>query len=175
MHNMIYATSLVKDSALLEISKRADYAVRAMLALGELPPGERTRVKDVASQMGVPEPFLHKIATDLVDAGLIDTQSGPKGGLRLARDARKIDLCQIMEAIEGPICIHMCVQEPKACSRVPICPIHDVWRLVQENMRKQLAAVSLAQLVREAKALRQSPRKAIALSLPQQDFSPAGR
>lgn len=158
---------------MLEISRRADYAVRAMMALGELPPGDRVRVKDVAREMGVPEPFLHKIATDLVDAGLIDTQSGPRGGLKLTREARKINLCQIMEAIEGAICINICLQQPEACSRVAICPMHDVWRSVQESMREQLAKISLAQLVKEAEELRQNPRKITITPLPQQNFSPA--
>src|SRR3990172_10120431 len=129
---------------MLEISRRADYAVSAMLLLGGLDPGERSRVKDIARLMTIPEAFLHKIAGDLVDAGLVLTQSGPKGGLMLAKAATQINLAEILEATEGPFCINMCLQYAKACPRDAVCPTHSVWRRIQDSIIEQLRAVSLA-------------------------------
>lgn len=144
---------------MLQISRRANYAIRAMLMVGELGPDEWIPVKDIAREMYVPEPFLHKIATDLMDAGLINTQSGPKGGLKLARGAHKINLYQILEVIEGPLSINICLLNPNACPRITICPTHGVWQRLQDSMQEQLRSVSLAELVKEAQVLRQSPRK----------------
>ncbi|KAA3644731.1 MAG: Rrf2 family transcriptional regulator [Chloroflexi bacterium] len=144
---------------MFEISRRADYAVRTMLALGELEEDQRMLAKDVARQMGVPQPFLHKIVADLVNANLVKTFSGPKGGLKIARDAQDINLLNILEAIEGPICINICLQRPKECLRDAICPAHGLWGRLQANIVQQLQQATLSSLVAEAIQLRIKPNR----------------
>ena len=112
---------------MFQITRRADYAVRIMLDLGGQPAGQWTQAQDISRRMLVPRAFLHKITADLVAAGLVHTFPGPTGGLALARPATEINLLQVLEAIDGPICLNMCLLRPRECPRDQICPAHTFW------------------------------------------------
>ena len=100
---------------MFEVSRRADYAVRCMLALGELKDGKRKKVGEICKEMGVPQAFLYQISQDLIRAELVSTKAGPDGGLELARDTDEISLLEIIEAVEGPICVNICLERPGEC------------------------------------------------------------
>jgi Rrf2 family protein len=143
---------------MFQISRRADYAVRIMIALGMQPQRELMPSRELSRQTGVPKAFLHKISADLLKAGLVRTASGPSGGISLARPSEKINMRHILEAVEGPICFNICLRHPGECPRERICPSHDFWGRVQTTVIRQLEAATLDGLVREAIALRQRPR-----------------
>jgi Rrf2 family protein len=138
-----------------------------MLVLGNLADGERIQARRVAEETGVPQAFLHKIVADLVKAGLVRTYSGPGGGLSLARPAVSINMLQILEAIDGPVCLNVCLIRPKECPRDSICPAHGFWGRLQATVVQQLRDATLDTLVAEAYELQRQPRHAeIAYLLP---------
>lgn len=143
---------------MFQISRRADYAVRMMIALGMQPGRALMPARELSRETGVPKAFLHKITADLLKAGLVRTVSGPSGGISLAQPSEKINMRQILEAVEGPICVNVCLLRPGECPRDGICPGHDFWGQVQTNIARQLEAATLDGLVREAFVLRQRPR-----------------
>lgn len=144
---------------LFEITRRADYATRIMLELGQQPAQSWLPASCIARQASVPKAFLHKITANLVEADLVKTYPGPTGGLALARPAHTINLLQILEAIDGPLCVNLCQRHAQACARDLICPAHTVWGRVQNSLITQLQSVTLDQLVAEARVLRQHPRR----------------
>lgn len=144
---------------LFEITRRADYATRMMLELGEQAEGEWMLTERIVRNTSVPKAFLHKITADLVKAGLVKTYPGPTGGLALARPAHTINLLHILEAIEGPICVNICQLRPRECPRDLICPAHTVWGRLQGMIIQQLQSAILNQLVEEAQYLKKNPRK----------------
>ena len=93
----------------VELTKRADYAIRAVLALAHAKEGELMSVRRVALEEPVPVRFLPQVMTDLVRAGLADGVEGRGGGYRLARTAASISLLDIIEAIEGNSRRRVCV------------------------------------------------------------------
>ena len=123
---------------MFQVSRRADYAVRIMVDLGLRlrlmeeglseeglsEEGQRAAAQEVAQSTAVPKAFLHKISADLVKADLLRTVSGPSGGLELARPTPDISMRQILEAIEGPLCLNSCLLRPQECSRDRLCPAH---------------------------------------------------
>jgi len=113
----------------------------------------------IVRNTSVPKAFLHKITADLVKAGLVKTYPGPAGGLALARPAHSVNLLQILEAIEGPICVNICQLRPRECPRDLICPAHTVWGRLQGMIIQQLQNTVLDKLVEEAKFLKKNPRK----------------
>ena len=85
----------------LELTKRADYAIRAVVALAAAAPGERRSVRQIAQERSIPARFLQTVMGDLVEAGVVDAQTGRAGGYRLARSASDISPLDVIEAIEG--------------------------------------------------------------------------
>ncbi len=145
---------------MFQITRRADYAVRILLDLGAQPAGQWAQAQDISRRMAVPRAFLHKITADLVKAKLVVTFPGPTGGLALARPAAEIDLLQVLEAIDGPICLNTCLLRPRECPRDRICPAHTFWGRLQAGLIQQLRGATLDVLVTEARALQSAPRPA---------------
>lgn len=69
----------------MQITRQADYAIRAMLYLANLQPGERAATSQIAENKKIPSSFLAKIISQLSIAGLIHTSRGAHGGVTLAR------------------------------------------------------------------------------------------
>jgi Rrf2 family protein len=113
----------------------------------------------MSQKTAVPKAFLHKITADLVKAGLVRTIAGSRGGLTLARSAKKITVLNIVEAAEGPICLNSCLLRPQECSHDLICPGHGFWGRIQNVLIAELEATTLAQLVEEADELRREPAR----------------
>ena len=146
---------------MFQISRRIDYAVRIMIELGMQPEGAFLSARRVSSRTAVPKAFLHKITADLVRANLIMTQTGPTGGLALQRPCAQINLLHVVEAIEGPVCLNICLVRPQECSRDRFCPGHEVWGRLQIMVVDELRNTILADLVQEAKRLQKNPRSAL--------------
>ena len=77
----------------LELTRRGDYAVRAMLALAAADAGGWTSAPRIAGAMAIPERFLPRVLRDLARAGLIEAHAGRSGGYRLARPASARSAC----------------------------------------------------------------------------------
>ena len=69
----------------LELTKRADYAIRSVLALARSGEDARLSTREIAEAHGVPERFLGQVMRDLVAAGLVEGTVGRTGGYRLAK------------------------------------------------------------------------------------------
>jgi Rrf2 family protein len=130
-----------------------------MLALSEQTEGAWASTAAIARAMGVPQPFLHKITADMVRAGLVQTRPGPTGGLALARPASQINLRQILETIDGPICLNVCLRRPHECPRDTICPAHGFWGRLQATIVRELQHATLDTLAVEAQRLKSRPRR----------------
>ncbi len=145
---------------MFQISRRVDYAVRIMIELGMQTPGAFLSARRVSARTAVPKAFLHKITADLVRANLLHTQTGPSGGLALQQDIDEINLLHIIEAIEGPVCLNICLIRPQECNRDRFCPGHEVWGRLQLMVMEELQKTKLASLAQEAKRLQKEPRRA---------------
>jgi Rrf2 family protein len=84
----------------LQVSARADYAVRATAELAVA--GERVTAERLAELQGIPVRFLLNILGSLVHAGIIRSHRGSVGGYELARPAGDITLAEIIAAVEEP-------------------------------------------------------------------------
>lgn len=131
---------------MLRISRRADYAVRVMIAAAQAPAGAYLPAPRIGEQMLIPQPFLVKVIGDLRRGELIRTAAGRNGGISLARPAESITLRHIIEAIEGPIVLNACLLRPGECPRDAYCPAHQVWSHIQRVLHAEMDAVDLAML-----------------------------
>lgn len=111
----------------MQITRQADYAVRAVLYLAQLGPDRRAATSQIAEEQQIPPSFLAKIVSQLSVAGLLQTSRGARGGVSLARNPDEISLLEVVEAIDGPILLNECVLHSGACTFGDSCPMRPVW------------------------------------------------
>jgi Rrf2 family protein len=131
----------------MQITRQADYAVRAVLYLANLGTSERAATSTVAEDQRIPPSFLAKIISQLSIAGLLHTSRGARGGVTLAREPGDISLLEVIEAIDGPIQLNECVAEESQCSFDDSCPLRSVWSDAQNELVARLKKTNFAQLM----------------------------
>lgn len=130
----------------LRISRKIDYGLRAMIYLASISPEQVVPFREIARQMMVPEDFLAKILKTLVDRGLVRSTRGPHGGYALGKPASDISFLEVIEAVEGPIAINVCLDGEDPCKKALFCTMVDVWREGQEKMLEVYRQTRLSQL-----------------------------
>ena len=130
----------------MQITRQADYAVRAVLYLAKNG-DQRAATSQVAQEQRIPPSFLAKIISQLSIAGLLHTSRGARGGVTLAREPKDISLLEVIEAIDGPIQLNECVGENGACTFDSDCPLRPVWCEAQDELVQRLKGTNFAQLM----------------------------
>jgi Rrf2 family protein len=130
----------------MQLTRAADYAVRVMIHLTTLPRSERILLPDLARATDVPKSFLSKILQALSRAKLISSKRGPVGGFEILPEGREASIVEIIEAIDGPIRLNLCVQNGRSCSRKPSCPAHPFWIQAQTAMLAVLNTAKVCDL-----------------------------
>ncbi len=131
----------------MQITRQADYAVRAVLYLTRLDESERAATSTIAEEQHIPPSFLAKIISQLSIAGLLHTSRGARGGVTLARAPKEITLLEVVEAIDGPIQLNECVGNEGTCSFDGECPLRSVWCEAQDELVTRLRATNFADLM----------------------------
>jgi len=140
----------------MEITRQADYAIRAMIYVAGLPPDSRVATAAISEAESIPLPFLTKVIAHLVRSGLVTTSRGMGGGVSVARPPEEITLLDVLEAVEGPISLNRCLLRGASCEVEPYCAVHDVWVDVQAHLIAKLRSVTLSQLARNQAAKRKA-------------------
>jgi Rrf2 family protein len=138
----------------MQLTRAAEYGVRAMVHLAGLPAGTRAGVAELAKAAEVSEAFLTKVLKTLTVSGLTVSHRGPGGGFALATAASEISLLDVVEAIEGPLqlnrCTSVCATPPTECHRQTWCAVYSVWMHAQARLREALVQTSLDSLARDS-------------------------
>lgn len=131
----------------MQITRQADYAVRAVLYLSRMGENQRAATSTVAQEQRIPPSFLAKIISQLSIAGLLHTSRGARGGVTLAREPKDITLLEVIEAIDGPIMLNECVGDAGICTFDKNCPLRPVWCDAQDELVKRLKGTTFNQLL----------------------------
>jgi Rrf2 family protein len=131
----------------MQITRQADYAMRAVLHLARLGMEHRAATSHIAEDERIPPSFLAKIVSQLSVAGLLHTSRGARGGVSLARSPEKISLLEVIEAIDGPILLNECVLDAALCAFGDNCPIHPVFCDAQSELVERLEKTTFGQIL----------------------------
>lgn len=131
---------------LMQISRRVDYGLRAVIYLSGQNPEKCCSITEIAKNQGVPKKFLEKIIQDLIRGGLIKSRRGSCGGYTLARAADAISFYDVIEALEGPIAVNACLDHELGCDQIPRCTMIGVWSEVQRSVTEVLSRTTIAAL-----------------------------
>jgi Rrf2 family protein len=131
-----------------------------MVHLATLPPGSRVQRNVLVELSDAPGSFLSKVLQRMVCAGLISSRRGTGGGFELAFPPESISLLRVVEAIDGPIQLNLCVSGAPGCERRPGCVVHPVWEEAQTTLMRLLGGVSMAKLAEDEARFRSAERGA---------------
>ncbi|MBI2305182.1 MAG: Rrf2 family transcriptional regulator [Chloroflexi bacterium] len=132
----------------MKVSRKADYAIRALLDLAQHDGQGLVQSDDIAHRQGIPAPYLDQVMTTLRKAGIVKSSRGPQGGHTLARPASEIALGEVIGALEGTLSPMDCVDDPDACPQLRYCAQREVWQSVREAVHQVLGATSIGDLAR---------------------------
>jgi Rrf2 family protein len=131
----------------MQLTRAADYAVRVMIHLASQPEGTVISKTLLARAAEAPESFLSKILQSLARAGLIQARRGVVGGFSLLPRGAQASLLDVVEAMDGPIALNVCLTSGASCHRQPECAVHKVWLRAQSAMSSVLAEAKIVEMV----------------------------
>ena len=149
---------------MIGIARHTDYAARLILHLASLEPGARVSIAEAARQRHLPVPFLRRLISPLVKAGILESLRGAGGGIRLGRASAEISLLDLIRAMEGGVQLNRCVDHHDACPFAADCPVQVAWTGATRALEQSLDRVSFDALARgtaghaEAHRRRAAPR-----------------
>ena len=131
----------------MQLTRAADYAVRVMIHLASQPVGVVISKSRLATAAEAPESFLSKILQSLARAGLIQARRGVVGGFSLLPKGAGASLLDVVEAIDGPIALNVCLTSGVSCHRQCECPAHEAWARAQSVMLAVLREAKIMEMV----------------------------
>ncbi|MDP2840509.1 MAG: Rrf2 family transcriptional regulator [Syntrophales bacterium] len=144
----------------MKLSTRGRYGVRLMLELalhyGEGP----ILLKEIAERQGISEKYLWQLINPLKTTGLVTSQRGMHGGYALGKAPEVITVKEILQILEGSLCLVDCVDNPSLCERAPSCISRDIWGEASRSMQLTLQNATLAAMVERQKRKAEVNREA---------------
>ena len=122
----------------MRISKKAEYALRALVAMARQP--RSWPIQELSTRENIPIKFLEQILLTLRHAGLLASKRGVGGGYTLAAQPSQITVGAVVRALDGPLAPVACAAERPAeectCPDPRTCSV----RLLMTQVRADLAA-----------------------------------
>jgi len=129
----------------IKLTKQADYAILLMSQFAKKDSQRSTT--ELAQDTGVSLPMINKTAKLLSKAGLLNSTRGASGGYALSRPAQRINLAEIIAAVEGPIELTECTEKGGVCELAGRCPTKPNWNLISDAIRQSLESITLFEMV----------------------------
>jgi Rrf2 family protein len=130
----------------LELTRRGDYAIRAVIALARHAP-EVVGASRLADETGIPRHFVAQVMTEVVRAGIAEARLGRTGGYRLIRAPESVSVYDVVHAVEGDVGRRSCVLRNAPCSRDGTCDLHETFMAAQDALLDRLRDASIASIV----------------------------
>jgi Rrf2 family iron-sulfur cluster assembly transcriptional regulator len=129
-------------------SKACEYGIRSCIYIAtQSLNSKRPSIREIAKEVGSPEPFTAKILQKLVKNNIIESAKGPSGGFFInTENISKIILRDIVFSIDGPDIYKNCGLGMKECSEVKPCPIHNQFKIIKNGLKEMLDTTNLHQL-----------------------------
>lgn len=133
------------------ISRRTDYATRAVLAL-TLAEGGPMKLEELARRTATPRSVLEQLMPTLRIAGIVRSERGPSGGYRLNRPPEEITLERVVRLFQGQLAPIGCAtrKNPEPCPMTVGCTLRQVWEEIRDETIALLARRTFADLARRA-------------------------
>ena len=143
----------------MKLSLRCEYALRALISLGQSYNERVVRIQSISTQQNIPQRFLEQILNDLKSGGFVESKRGIAGGYRLAKPPEEITMAPVIRHIEGKLVPDVTLGEKSPRGRLhrqsdgANRAIHSVMKDVVDAIVKVLDQVTLADLCERARRM----------------------
>lgn len=131
----------------MKISTKIRYGARAMLELASHYGKGPIELKEIAKKENISLKYLEQVINPLRSAGLVKAVRGAKGGYSLAKPPSEICLYNVIEILEGPLHMVECLNNSRACQKIPTCVTRDIWKEVSDTIIRIFNAITFEDLV----------------------------
>ena len=132
-------------------SSACKYAMKAMIDLAGRSDSKPVPLKILANAQGISSSFLQKILQVFSRRGYVLSTKGPGGGYRLDRGSGVITLLEIINAIDGPLCIDsVCIMGINDCNTTESCKLHSEWSLFGSRLLSTLQKTTIAEIAHKS-------------------------
>jgi Rrf2 family protein len=130
------------------ISRRTDYATRALVALALEAGDGPVKIQVLAARTETPVSILEQVLPQLRSAGIVRSERGPSGGYRLNHPPEDVTLEKVVRILQGPLAPIACAtrNEPEPCSMLEGCALNETWAEVRDATIAILERTTLATL-----------------------------
>jgi Rrf2 family protein len=134
------------------VSRRTDYATRAVLALA-VADGGPLRLEEIAAATDAPRSVLEQVMPTLRTGGIVRSERGPRGGYRLNHPAEEISLERVVRLFEGQLAPigYATRRSPDPCPELVARSLRPVWEDVRDATISILEETTFADLARRAR------------------------
>lgn len=134
------------------VSKKSDYALRALFTLAEHDGGTAIPIRELARRNDVPKRFLEQIMLALKAKGWVDSTAGVRGGYFLAKSPAKITMGEVVRHFDGVLAPIGCVSVKayERCSQEPVCRFRRVFLNVRNYVASLMDRSTLAEVAKGA-------------------------
>lgn len=138
----------------MQLTNYTEYALRVLLFLGALEPGEKTNIKEISQTFSISENHLSKIVYELGKLGYIETIRGRNGGIRLAKQPEEINIGAVVRKTEENLSLVECfASHGNHCVLTPVCQLKSVLHEALEAFLRVLDAYALSDLLANKQSL----------------------
>ena len=139
----------------MRITLESDYALRILSALAKH--DSVVDARTLSEETSVTQRFTLKILHKLVQADLVESFKGVRGGYKLKKSPDKISLKEVIELIDGPIAIARCVDSEEACSLncdKTSCVYHHIFDTISIDLAIKLSKISISDVINKNYSLK---------------------
>jgi Rrf2 family protein len=132
----------------MRISKRTDYALRALFTLVDHFGGSPIPIRELARRNDIPKRFLEQIMLHLKAQGWVDSMAGMRGGYKLAKNPSKITMGEVVRHFDGILAPIDCVSVSgyKRCSQESVCRFRRVFLDARNYVTGLMERATLAEV-----------------------------
>mgnify|MGYP001110575818 CR=1 FL=1 len=132
---------------MLKLTKKFEYGLLAIRYIAQMRNGDIATAKEIADQSGLPYELVAKILQQLAKAEIVSSVQGVKGGYRLNKPASEISFTEIADAVDDPIQLIECADNPTGCSVYPGCGIKQPLTEIQKRFRQIFSEAKVAEIL----------------------------
>lgn len=131
------------------LNRDTDYAIRALVYMAQSP-RQVISVQTLVDELKMPLAFSRRLLQVLSREKILQSSKGKGGGFRLQKSPAKIKLKDLVEIFQRGFNESSCIFKKKTCPDITICPLRHKIRGIEIKVINELAAVSVADLVKGA-------------------------
>jgi Rrf2 family iron-sulfur cluster assembly transcriptional regulator len=143
------------------VRQDTDYALRVLVNLADRYGRGAVSTKVLAEEGDISYQFACKIMQKLHSAKLVASRMGPKGGFCLGKPPSRVNLLEVIEAVQGPVSLNKCLMKDDVCTRKPKCPVSGKLGQLQEYIESFLGGVTLDEFLK-SRGPKKKPARRIA-------------